>query len=180
DIREIESILDTVFLKQLGKLYEAASQEKLNLLEYYDFQSKYAPSVRKRVESILGKSADGSTLEIEPGVSIPNVCKFYEEDLVSLKEYSAVAHYTSYVHGDLNGANIILDAQNNVWLIDFFHTHKGHILKDLIKLENDILFIFTKIETAEEWKEAIRLSEELLKIPDLGVAIPSQPRQFFR
>ncbi|TGN01321.1 dual specificity protein phosphatase family protein [Leptospira yasudae] len=179
DIREIESILDTVFLKQLGKLYEAASQEKLNLLEYYDFQSKYASSVRKRVESILGKPVDGLTLEIEPGVFIPNVCKFYEEDLVSLKEYSAVAHYTSYVHGDLNGANIILDAQNNVWLIDFFHTHKGHILKDLIKLENDILFIFTKIETADEWKEAIRLSEELLKIPDLGVPIPSQPRQPF-
>ena len=31
----------------------------------------------------------------------------------------------AWVHGDLNGANIILDAQGNVWLIDFFHTGPG-------------------------------------------------------
>ncbi|XDD49847.1 dual specificity protein phosphatase family protein [Leptospira sp. WS92.C1] len=180
NIPELKAILDTVFLKQLGKLYEAASHEKLNLLEYYDFQSKYATGVRKRVESILGKPAIGDRMEIERGIIVPNVCKFYEEDLLSMREYSAVPHYTSYVHGDLNGANIILDAQNNVWLIDFFHTHKGHILKDLIKLENDILFIFTKIQNLEEWKEAIKLSDELLKISDLGVPIPERPKKTWK
>ncbi|PJZ51767.1 dual specificity protein phosphatase family protein [Leptospira adleri] len=176
NIEELKSILDTVFLKQLSKLYDASVQEKLNLLEYYDFQSKYAPGVRKRVEKISGRPATGETIEIDPGVTVPNVCKFYEEDLVTLKEYAAVSHYTSYVHGDLNGANIILDAQNNVWLIDFFHTHKGHILKDLIKLENDILYIFTKIQNAEEWREAIELSDALLKVADLGVCLPLNPK----
>ncbi|AOP36142.1 protein tyrosine phosphatase [Leptospira tipperaryensis] len=81
------------------------------------------------------------------------------------------------MHGDLNGANIILDAQNNVWLIDFFHTHKGHILKDLIKLENDILYIFTKIQNSEEWREAIKLSDALLKVSDLGVPLPLNPEK---
>ncbi|TGK16636.1 dual specificity protein phosphatase family protein [Leptospira kmetyi] len=180
NVSELNSISDVVFLKQLGKLYEAASQEKLNLLEYYDFQSKYAPGVRRRTEAILGKPAEGDTIEIEPGVVVRNVCKFYEEDLISLKEYAAVAHYTSYVHGDLNGANIILDAQNNVWLIDFFHTHKGHILRDLIKLENDILFIFTKIQNAEEWREAILLSDELMKVPDLGVPLPETSKRIWK
>ncbi|PJZ58733.1 dual specificity protein phosphatase family protein [Leptospira barantonii] len=180
NVQELNSVLDVVFLKQLGKLYEAASQEKLNLLEYYDFQSKYAPGVRKRTETILGKPATGDTIEIDSGVSVRNVCKFYEEDLVSLKEYAAVAHYTSYVHGDLNGANIILDAQNNVWLIDFFHTHKGHILRDLIKLENDILFIFTKIQNVEEWKEAILLSDELMKVADLGVPLPETSKRIWK
>ncbi|MBM9501220.1 isochorismatase family protein [Leptospira sp. 201903071] len=180
DVQELKTILDVVFLKQLAKLYEASTQEKLNLLEYYDFQSKYSPGVRKRVELISGKPAVGETIEIESGVIVPNVCKFYEEDLVNLKEYTAVSHFTSYVHGDLNGANIILDAQNNVWLIDFFHTHKGHILKDLIKLENDILYIFTKIQNLEEWKEAIELSDLLLKVPDLGVPLPAKPKKSWK
>lgn len=177
DIQDLIRILDTVFRKQLAKLYDASVQEKLNLLEYYDFQSKYAPGVRKRIEAIIGKPAIGEWIEIVSGLIVPNVCNFYEEDLVSLKEYVSISHFTSYIHGDLNGANIILDAQNNVWLIDFFHTHKGHILKDLIKLENDILYIFTKIENLEEWKEAIELSDVLLKVADLGTPLPPNPRK---
>lgn len=177
DTRVLKSVLDTVFLKQLGKLYEAASRDKINLLEYYDFQSKYAAGVRKKVETLIQAEADGDFFELAPGFRVPNVCKFYEEDLTSLKEYTAVSRYTSYVHGDLNGANIILDAQDNVWLIDFFHTHKGHILKDLIKLENDVLYIFTKIESFEDWKEATELSDELLKIGDLGIPLPEIPKK---
>ncbi|TGK33304.1 isochorismatase family protein [Leptospira gomenensis] len=172
DTEILKSVLDTVFLRQLGKLYEAASREKINLLEYYDFHSKYAASVREKVEILIETKAEENLLEISPGFFVANVCKFYEQDLTSLREYTAISHYTSYVHGDLNGANIILDAQDNVWLIDFFHTHKGHILKDLIKLENDILYIFTKIESPEDWKEATELSDELLKIGDLGIPVP--------
>ncbi|PJZ71574.1 hypothetical protein CH373_01555 [Leptospira perolatii] len=71
------------------------------------------------------------------------------------------------MHGDLNGRNIILDAQKNVWLIDFFHTHRGHVLRDLIKLESDILYIFTKI-TEEEYNEAFALTDLLYSTVDLA------------
>jgi thiamine kinase-like enzyme len=57
-----------------------------------------------------------------------------KEILLELNEISSSSHFLSYVHGDLNGKNMILDAQNNVWLIDFFHTHRGHVLKDLLKI----------------------------------------------
>jgi protein-tyrosine phosphatase len=80
---------------------------------------------------------------------------------------AAGAAYFSYVHGDLNGANIIIDARDNVWLIDFFHTHRGHILKDLIKLENDVLYIFTPVNNAEDLAAACRLTDLLLKVEDL-------------
>lgn len=171
----LDRIIDTVFGEQLGRLFEAASTEKLNLLEYYDFQHKYAKSVRTRVETILGGAQTEKNITIFPGYEVPNPCLFYETDLLNLKEYNAVTHNTSYVHGDLNGANIIIDAQENVWMIDFFHTHRGHIIRDLLKLENDILYIFCKIETEAEWKEAILLTDFLHNQEDLGIPLLFEP-----
>lgn len=169
DLDDVFTVLDTVFIRQLGRFYEAATQERLNLLKYYDFQAKYAPGVRRRITELLERDP-GNTEEIElmPGVGIPNVCLFYERDLLELHETYSAPRYMSYLHGDLNGANILIDASRNVWIIDFFHTHRGHVLKDLIKLENDLLFIFTKIDSAEELREAIRLTDILLRNEDLG------------
>ena len=170
DIEEIKRVLSIVFEKQLGRMYQASTSETLDLLKYYDFSSKYAGSIRRKVEELIGKPAEGTTLSLY-GHSFPNVCTFYEVDLSMLAEKIPGTHYMSYIHGDLNGANIIIDAQGNVWLIDFFHTHKGHILKDLIKLENDILFIFMKIYSEKEFHEAVKLINVLLNVSDLGVPI---------
>ncbi|XDD47006.1 isochorismatase family protein [Leptospira sp. WS39.C2] len=171
----LDRIIDIVFGEQLGRLFEATSSEKLNLLEYYDFQSKYAKSVRTRIESLLGGIETKDTITIIPGYELDNPCTFYEKDLPTLKEYNAITHNTAFVHGDLNGANIIVDAQDNVWMIDFFHTHRGHIIRDLLKLENDILYIFCKIESESEWKEALTLTKILHNQEDLGIPLPFDP-----
>jgi protein-tyrosine phosphatase/nicotinamidase-related amidase len=169
DEREISSILEIVFEKQLKRLYDARSLEKLNLLEYYDFKPKYAGSVRKNVEAIIGTPASGDMITLVPGISISSICNFYEKDLQHLREPEGMQHFKSYVHGDLNGKNILIDSQNNVWIIDFFQTHKGHVIKDLAKMENDILYIFTKVDSEEELKEAITLSDLILDVHDLNV-----------
>jgi nicotinamidase-related amidase len=166
--------LDVVFKKQLGRFYKAATLEKLDLLKYYDFSDKYAASVQKKVESLAGKAdASSSTLEIE-GHRCYNLLKFYNEDIKAFESKATHSHYMSYVHGDLNGANIIVDAQDNVWLIDFFHTHRGHVLKDLIKLENDVTYIFMKINNPEEFNEACRLIDTILSVDDLWDDLPAK------
>jgi protein-tyrosine phosphatase/nicotinamidase-related amidase len=164
---DVFGLLEIVFEKQLGRLYKAAKTEKLNLLKYYDFSSRYAGSVRKRVEAISGAAAHGDSLMLE-GRSIFNVCNFYEKDLDTLGEYVIQNHYMSYIHGDLNGANIIIDAQRNSWIIDFFHTHYGHVIRDLVKIENDLLFIFTKINSKDEFEEAVKLIDCVLAVEDLA------------
>ncbi|MCX8000745.1 MAG: isochorismatase, partial [Leptospiraceae bacterium] len=176
DINKIQSILEIVFRKQLGKLYDAKIQETVNLLEYYDFNPKYATSVRTRVEELTQTKADIEEISL-CGNKIPNVCFFYEKNLQNLKEIS-LPRYISYLHGDLNGANIIIDAHENVWLIDFFHVHRGHILKDLVKLENDILYIFMKIENQKEWEEATELVDLLINTEDLRNSLPNSTVQF--
>jgi protein-tyrosine phosphatase/nicotinamidase-related amidase len=178
DLNKVFNFLDIVFKKQLGRFYKAATSEKLDLLKYYDFNGKYAASVLKKTESIAGKVDPGSdTIQLE-GRTCFNLFKFYSEDLKNTDSKVVHSHYMSYVHGDLNGANIIIDAQENVWLIDFFHTHRGHVLKDLIKLENDLTYIFMKIDSKEEFEEACHYIDTILNVEDLWDELPTRSFKF--
>lgn len=174
DVNKIFNFLDIVFKKQLGRFYKAATSEKLALLKYYDFNSKYAASVLKKTEAIASKvDPIADRIQVE-GRSCFNLYKFYAQDLKELDSKVVHSHYMSYVHGDLNGANIIIDAQENVWLIDFFHTHRGHVLKDLIKLENDLTYIFMKIDSKEEFNEACLFIDTILNVDDLWNELPAK------
>lgn len=174
DLGLLTKFLSIVFTRQLGKFYEAAAQENLNLLDYYDFKPKYAGSVERKCVELAEKQADGR-LKISEGITVEDVSQFYAHDLLTLRETVAMPRYVSWLHGDLNGANIIIDEAHNVWLIDFFHTHRGHALKDLIKLENDILFIFTKIENAADLKLATQATDWLFDIHDLALPLAEIP-----
>ncbi len=167
-----EYYLTTVFKEQLGRFYSAATFERANLLEYYWFKPDLAPNVQKMVENVLGGPAEAPTLQLPTGQEFPNPTRFYKQNLSDVLPLAGGSSYFSYIHGDLNGANIIIDAQDNVWLIDFFHTHRGHILKDFIKLENDLLYIFTPVNNAEDLEQALQLSDLLLRVEDLGRPLP--------
>lgn len=169
DQQQLHSILHAVFDEQLGRFYRAGRAEYCNLFDYYDFKPDWAPSVAAKVKAILGYDAD--TLEFPNGRQLPNIARFYDRTLQKLPAM-ARSHYFSYVHGDLNGANIIIDQQKNVWLIDFFHTHRGHVLRDLIKFENDVMFIFTRLDTEQDLVEAQRISEQIMAVHDLAAPLP--------
>jgi protein-tyrosine phosphatase/nicotinamidase-related amidase len=168
----IEKYLQIVFGDQLGRFYQAATLEWTNLLEYYWYSPDRAPGVRKNVEELIGGPAEGEFIKLPTGHEFPNPCVFYERDLAEIMPYGTRSTFFSYVHGDLNGANIMVDGQDNVWLIDFFHTHRGHVLKDLIKMENDLLYIYTPVESADDLDEAIKLFDVLMNVEDLRKPLP--------
>jgi hypothetical protein len=167
-----DAILGTVFGEQLGTLYAAASREKCNLFEYYGFSTQWAPAIRSTVEGVIGGPAAGRTLELASGFPCANICEFYEHDLATLTATRADTASWAWVHGDLNAANIIIDPRGNVWLIDFFHAHRGHVLRDLIKLENDLLYILTPVVDEADFVEAARMTRAMMDITDLREAVP--------
>jgi protein-tyrosine phosphatase/nicotinamidase-related amidase len=167
-MEEVKKFMDIVFKDQLGKFYNARTFEKSNLLEYYENDPGRAERLKPRIEKILGGTADKEIISLPTGHKFPNPYHFVKDDLPVLMPMNNRSSFFSYVHGDLNGANIMIDPQDNVWLIDFFHTHKGHVLKDLIKLENDLLYIYTPLESEEEMDEAVLLSELLFDVQDLA------------
>jgi hypothetical protein len=76
------------------------------------------------------------------------------------------------VHGDLNGANILLDGHRNAWIIDYFHSRRHALHCDFAKLENDLLHLWTPVGDERELGEQIILLEKVAEISDLGCAPP--------
>jgi hypothetical protein len=109
------------------------------------------------------------------GLELPNVSDFYDEFLTRTPLPMQDNHYVSYVHGDLNAANILIDAHDNVWVIDFFHAGPGHVLKDLAKFENDLLYLLTPIEDASQLLEALAITRALHSVADLQADLPDRP-----
>jgi protein-tyrosine phosphatase/nicotinamidase-related amidase len=168
----VVAVLEAVFGEILARFYRAARYERLPLLSHYGFLPKYAASVAQNVAAVVGaEAAAGATLTFA-GRTLPNVTRFYSEVLPALPaDADAGFHFVSYVHGDLNGANVLVDGRDNVWVIDFFHTDLGHVLQDLIKLENDLLYIFTPVR-AETFDQALILTDALRAVADLRAALP--------
>ncbi|MDX2027792.1 MAG: dual specificity protein phosphatase family protein [Alphaproteobacteria bacterium] len=175
----VDHILDEIFVAQLGRLYAAGQMENCNLLEHYGFSIDLKPHVDAAVEKIMGHPVDEDTLPFFNGMRIPNPALFYGADLEHLKTIRHEQRMFAHVHGDLNGANILQDGNRNVWIIDFFQTHYGHILKDLIKLENDVLYIFTPVENEEQLRMAMTFTDCLLAVKDLAT-LPSFPAEIMK
>ncbi len=172
DMEKAAKYLGTVFQGQLGRLYSAARYETVNLLEYYGIIPSFGESILGKVDAFIGKSTRGKELALPNGKGFPNPASFYLENLPEFFAKGTGSAYFSFVHGDLNGANIVIDAQENVWLIDFFHTHRGHVLRDLIKFENDLLYIFTPVNNEAELEEAVKLTDVLMDVKDLAEPLP--------
>ncbi len=170
---KIKQYLDMIFEEQLGRMYSSSAFEKTNLLDYYWFSPDLSENVRKWTEEVYGNPMTDDVLKLPSGQEVPNINNFYEKDLAGLLKKGDGSAFFSYVHGDLNGANIIIDSHDNVWIIDFFFTHRGHILKDLIKLENDLLYIYTPMNSNEDFEEALKISNILLNVRDLANPLPA-------
>lgn len=166
----------TAFREVLGPLYAAARYERLPLLEHHGFTPGLEPRVRAGVAA-LTRHPEAAVLEFPGGLRLPNVADFYRDFLahhpLPLQEY----HYVSYVHGDLNAANILVDAHRNVWIVDFFHAGPGHVLTDLAKFENDLLYVLTPVDDADQLLEALAITRALRSVEDLRRPLPTRPEQ---
>jgi nicotinamidase-related amidase len=171
---QLAAVVETVFDQILGPLYAAARYERMPLFSEYEFSADKAPRVRAAVAALV-PDASRTTLELPGGLELPNVADFYEDFLAHTPLPTQDYHYVSYVHGDLNAANILVDAHDNVWVIDFFHAGRAHVLKDLAKFENDLLYLLTPIDDDAQLREAIAITLALREVGDLRAPLAGLP-----
>ena len=174
--RRMISVVRSVFEDVLGPLYAAARYERMPLFEHYQFSPRLGPTVRNSVAALTGDS-DQKMLDFAGGVSLPNVAEFYEEFLAHHPLPANDYHYVAYVHGDLNAANILVNTHYNVWVIDFLQTGPGHVLKDLAKFENDLLYLLTPIEDVSQLLESLAITRALRSVTDLHAELPDAPEE---
>ena len=75
-------------------------------------------------------------------ISLPDPVHFALEAKSSERgeNFFPVPSLVAITHGDLNGTNILVDGEGKAWLIDFFKTGLGPILRDLAELESVVKF----------------------------------------
>jgi protein-tyrosine phosphatase/Ser/Thr protein kinase RdoA (MazF antagonist) len=168
-VEKLEDVLRDVFGSILGRLYAAASYERCPELEHYGFSTEHLPKVKDAVARVPCATDAGARL-----------VSFYERFLAEPRPPSDAYHYVSYVHGDLNAANVLIDGRENVWIIDFFHTARGHVLKDVAKLENDLCYILTPLASPAELAEALLVTRALRSVADLREPLPESPPEGVR
>jgi len=175
----IETIISRV-TSALNRFYIVARMRPWDLLASYDFDgrgwalaaggSDEPNALALRISGLLLlDTSDVTSMDHFTFGSLPheqhsyyNVWKLMK-DLDKLREWSAKQQFlVSFVHGDLNFSNILIDSSVNVWLIDFQYTTKAHYLKDLAKLENDAQ-MEVSLTSHEEFDQALRLIAVLHK-----------------
>ncbi len=101
-----------------------------------------------------------------------------EQRLVDPVDYALTADlrrdsFTSIIHGDLNGFNILVDRHRATWLIDFANTCRGPLMHDFACFETSLrLDLAAELTLADafRWEQAL-METELLKPslpPDLA------------
>ncbi len=87
------------------------------------------------------KKPDSLTVQLNgQAIDLPNPLKFTQERRVDFP----VPKFECRTHGDLNGRNMFVDEDGRVWLIDFFKTRWGAVLRDFGELETVIKFELLK------------------------------------
>ena len=74
-------ILETVFGRILRGLYATVHNEPCDLLAHYQFDARWAPSVRRKVAALVGDAGRGGDELTIAGRPVWNVCAFYERAL---------------------------------------------------------------------------------------------------
>ena len=163
-------LLDRVFDDVLGRFTRAAVVEPINYASAYTFSPDQAEGVRTRVEALM--PGHGGRLVFPGGYAVPDPADFYRDVVPEALARSHGEHRVAWVHGDLNGANVLVDGRGNTWIIDFLHTARKPVFTDLVKLENDLLYLMTPLESEGELAEALCITKALRRVQDLAAPLP--------
>lgn len=159
-VQELQSILVRVFTNILKPWY---GQPRWDLLRpYVDHDPRRLfKSICADAESVLGIPSSRETLACPVlGRDLPNPYHFLEHGYARRCEQT-MRWYTSIIHGDLNLANILLDDNDNLYVIDFSETRQGNIVSDLARLEVIACLGMTRLEDEADLRRVVLLAQAL-------------------
>lgn len=161
--QEIEAIcnaFDNLFNVTCGRWYNNKEQPRVrrNLVKLYEEGLHI-------VHPVTGENRWGELWEIagRTGVDLaqerlrfPGIAG----DFANPKRWLEQKNYQIYrpvwravTHGDLNEHNILVTEDGRTWLIDFYRTGVGHILRDVVELETAVKFNLTPIADLEVYRQ---------------------------
>lgn len=152
---EDESLIATTLrylFKETCQLWYSNKEKarELNLAELYRRQVGLFPyrKLEKALRDLFPEYDKKFT------VKFPGLKGSFINPVVWLKHREfPIRSHLCITHGDLNGKNILVDENGHPWLIDFFRTGPGHVLRDFVELEADIKFNYLETSDMEALHE---------------------------
>jgi len=181
DPAAVEGLFRGVDERVLRRLYQRPQRDRLHLFRYYGFEPRYADHTLARIAALSREAGpDGVAIEgLDERLPYPG--SLYAR-VQELRDEEPVEVACCWIHGDLNLANVLIDATGNTWLIDYFWSRMGHAVQDVAKLENDLKFILVPLvddaalRRAVEWERLLLAQDDLLAPPPgLPARLTSDP-----
>jgi len=99
-------------------------------------------------------------------LELPNPIRFAleEQSSGSGRDFFPSPLQVAITHGDLHSSNIMVSDAGRIWLIDFYKTGWGHVLRDFTELESDIKFTLFQ---SNSLRDCYQLEQAMIEAPDL-------------
>ncbi len=88
-----------------------------------------------------------------PPLTLPDPIRFVfdEHNSETGSDFFPTPSQVAITHGDMHSGNIIVgDGGRNTWLIDFYKTGWGHVLRDFAELESDVKFTLLQADSLRD------------------------------
>jgi DNA-binding response OmpR family regulator len=137
---EINMLLENFFRVTFSNLYKDAPRVYWDIFQTYAEQLRLTPDKLIKAAKDLRQDLYNTPLLHFDGLStkLPNPVSWVLVDTGFRPMERLVRH--CFVHGDLHGRNMLVDKNENIWLIDFERATDSHALRDFVELETDIKF----------------------------------------
>ncbi|MBI4651945.1 response regulator [Candidatus Desantisbacteria bacterium] len=146
-LKKIEKVLEELFLRTFKNWYN--NKESRAFLIHVVLQEKIMnmDMLKGLVKKYFPDFKDNARVTIN-GISDKVINPIYAFKGLNINDH--IHSYYSYIHGDLNASNILIDTHNNCYVIDFFFTDIGFILQDFVLMELDLkLFLLDNFPLEE-------------------------------
>lgn len=162
---EVNNVLDHLFLDTCGRCYENLEPPRRSR----DFVELYEKGLHIQWDEVWqGMAALGVDPDLDP-MTIPDMPGSFTNPRCWLAARNHALYercWLAATHGDLNEHNILVTADGHCWLIDFYRTGLGHVLRDIVELETALKFSLTTASLAEQALiEALLLQQQRIDAP---------------
>lgn len=172
---EVCNTLDHLFTDTCGRWYDNREGGRRSR----DFLKLYNTGLHIDWAAVWQGAADTGVDLAGRQIEFPGLAGKYINPKQWLEANAQNAHISSWqtiTHGDLNAQNILVTAQGDCWLIDFYRTGPGHILRDVAELETALKFNLAEIDDLAEYQ---RFEKRLLEQTKLTEPVEMGTRNSF-
>jgi len=174
-IDEVRALFHRLYTQILKPWYGQPRWEPVPL--YADHTPlRLFPNLCAHAQRDFGFSPAEEEIEcVELGIRFPNPFRFLLNEYARRSNESRL-WYQGITHGDLNLRNILVDEQENIYVIDFSETRPRNIVADFARMETILKFETPRVDSPDDIARLVEFEMGLAEARSLAYMPPNRYR----